>query len=341
MAPRRKRQVKNVVVYARRSKAQNDKRGVDIQLDHCRAYAAEHGWAIVAEMVDEGRSAYAGTKPSEGYEAMLDTIRAGQAVAVLCYKDVMGGAKYPLDECGIPAMMASARWKEFCSSLLLGFSIVALAVLVTPQRARAVSCTVDGTGVGGWESSTPTSRYGVWVNTADRGMDVNVASPDCTRVGSVYVFGTNINAVEIGWYLDPGPATDCSNGNQANPHILVDRYVNGTEFCKTGTSTLTQGYHGFKVANPNHDLYWDFHVDGNSEGSYPVNFTSGYVLFAAERHSGTDAAYDDFDGLYYLGSGGSWNAWANTASSGSGTGGNNPYLYCYYSHTHTAGKITC
>jgi site-specific DNA recombinase len=84
MAPR-KRTIRTVAAYARRSK-ERDTLGIDLQLAACHQRAEQEGWGV-REFFDDGRSAYAGTRPRAGYEAMLDAIRAGEVEAVVCYKD--------------------------------------------------------------------------------------------------------------------------------------------------------------------------------------------------------------------------------------------------------------
>jgi len=216
--------------------------------------------------------------------------------------------------------------------VLLSFGI---PIVANPQPAAAVTCGA-GQGVTGSESGQP-ARFGVWVDSSVKGMNVSVASPSCTRVGSVTVQTSDIDAVELGWYLDPYP-TGCTSSAQTQPHILIVKYYNGTEYCKNGTPILSQGYHDFQISNTNHDNDWDFYVDRTAYGSFNVRFSSGYVRSGAERHTTTDSALEDFNGLKYLGSAGGWNAWANNSSTGSSDGN---FLYCYYSHLHTASKKTC
>ncbi len=87
MTPR-KRSVRKVAVYARRSK-KNAEADVQLQLAACRRRAASEGWRIVDEYADNGISAYSirTAKPRERYEDMLRDVQAGKADAVLCYRD--------------------------------------------------------------------------------------------------------------------------------------------------------------------------------------------------------------------------------------------------------------
>ena len=58
--------------------------GVERQLTDCRQIAAERGWVIAEEYVDNDISAYSG-KRRPGYQRMLEDIAAGQRDAVIVY----------------------------------------------------------------------------------------------------------------------------------------------------------------------------------------------------------------------------------------------------------------
>ena len=58
--------------------------GVARQLEDCRAFAAQHGWVIADEYVDNDTSAYSGKKRPE-YQRMLDDIAGGGRDAVIAY----------------------------------------------------------------------------------------------------------------------------------------------------------------------------------------------------------------------------------------------------------------
>jgi site-specific DNA recombinase len=83
-APRARRNVRTVASYARRSK-EKDTLGIALQLRHCRERADEEGWRVL-EFSDDGRSGWDPRVRREGYETMLDAIRAGKSDAVLIYK---------------------------------------------------------------------------------------------------------------------------------------------------------------------------------------------------------------------------------------------------------------
>jgi site-specific DNA recombinase len=87
MTPR-KRTVRKVAIYARRSK-KNAETDVQLQLIACRRRAETEGWKIIDEYADNGVSAYSTrtAKPREGYEALLAAVQAGKVDAVLCYRD--------------------------------------------------------------------------------------------------------------------------------------------------------------------------------------------------------------------------------------------------------------
>jgi len=79
-----KRSVQSVAVYARRSR-KKETLGIDVQLSRCRAVAAEEGWRIADEYVDDDRSAY-GSAVRESYDQMMADLAAGRFDAVLVYK---------------------------------------------------------------------------------------------------------------------------------------------------------------------------------------------------------------------------------------------------------------
>jgi site-specific DNA recombinase len=72
-------------IYARISlDAEGDGKGVKRQVEDCRKAAANLGWVVATEFVDNDISAYSGKRRPE-YERMLDDIRAGVVDGVLIY----------------------------------------------------------------------------------------------------------------------------------------------------------------------------------------------------------------------------------------------------------------
>lgn len=71
-------------IYARISSDDGSALGVARQLEDCRKLAAELGWPVAEEYVDNDVSAYSG-KRRPGYEAMLEDIAEGSRDAVLVY----------------------------------------------------------------------------------------------------------------------------------------------------------------------------------------------------------------------------------------------------------------
>ncbi len=71
-------------IYARISSDDGSALGVTRQLEDCRKLAAELGWPVAEEYVDNDVSAYSGKK-RPGYEAMLEGIAEGDRDAVLVY----------------------------------------------------------------------------------------------------------------------------------------------------------------------------------------------------------------------------------------------------------------
>jgi site-specific DNA recombinase len=76
-----------VAIYARISRdVTGDGLGVERQLSDCRKIAAERGWNVAEEYVDNDISAYAG-KRRPSYERLLEDIAAGQRDAVIVYNN--------------------------------------------------------------------------------------------------------------------------------------------------------------------------------------------------------------------------------------------------------------
>lgn len=72
-------------IYARISQdVTGEELGVGRQLEDCRKLAADRGWSVTAEYVDNDLSAYTG-KPRPNYERMLEAIESGRVDAVICY----------------------------------------------------------------------------------------------------------------------------------------------------------------------------------------------------------------------------------------------------------------
>ena len=87
---------KSAAIYARISlDLDGTGLGVARQLEDCRAFAAQHGWVIGDEYVDNDTSAYSGKKRPE-YSRMLEDIAGGDRDAVIA-----------LDLVDFPAV---ARW---------------------------------------------------------------------------------------------------------------------------------------------------------------------------------------------------------------------------------------
>lgn len=79
------RTVKSAAIYARISSDQTGERlGVARQLEDCRRLAAERGWTVGAEYVDNDISAFRGKARPE-YARMLADIEAGRVDAVIAY----------------------------------------------------------------------------------------------------------------------------------------------------------------------------------------------------------------------------------------------------------------
>ncbi|MEB0267695.1 recombinase family protein [Cryobacterium sp. 10I5] len=77
--------VRSAAIYARISSDQTGERlGVQRQLEDCRKLAAEKGWPVVGEYIDNDISAFKGKARPE-YERMLQDIEGGRVDAVVAY----------------------------------------------------------------------------------------------------------------------------------------------------------------------------------------------------------------------------------------------------------------
>src|SRR5690242_17793608 len=74
-----------VAIYARISQDRDGTGlGVQRQLEDCRAEAAQLGWAVAEEYVDDDVSAYSGKK-RPAYSRMLDDIAEGRRDAIVTW----------------------------------------------------------------------------------------------------------------------------------------------------------------------------------------------------------------------------------------------------------------
>jgi DNA invertase Pin-like site-specific DNA recombinase len=76
---------RSAAIYARISSDQTGEAlGVTRQLEDCRKLAADHGWTVGEEYVDNDISAFKG-KPRPQYQRMLDDLAGGYRDAVIVY----------------------------------------------------------------------------------------------------------------------------------------------------------------------------------------------------------------------------------------------------------------
>jgi hypothetical protein len=225
---------------------------------------------------------------------------------------------------------------------VLGFGTV--AVVLTAEQARAVTCTDLGHGV----TTDNTIQTGYGNRVGNPGIAVRNTSLNCVRVSSVLVVDTG-NAstfAEVGWNDTCGDALVCGGpcDEVTSPHVLVYRTINGTPTCKPGTpstpvtSEPTDGS-PFKVSNPDHDNTFEYFYENVSQGSYFIRISHGFLFgFVGERHNSNDSAWGHHNELSYLGTAGNWNFWSNTH----GTSDVEPdYYYCHYSDKNVASKQVC
>ena len=220
------------------------------------------------------------------------------------------------------------------ASLLL--SLVPL--VATAPSANAAVCQNYGSG---WEGDYDgANHFGVRVTSP--GLDVTNYSTNCVMVRSLYIWLSQNNFVEVGWFEDDGGVlAKCDD--VTSPHVLVYAVVDGFVNCKTGTAAVSSGFHGFRVENPGHDFDFDYWLDGTQVGVYVTNMTQGEVFAASERHKAGDHLGAEFDGLKWLGSAGDWNDWDQLTGQKDTQPWDNvsDYSFCKVNNRHFLIKPSC
>lgn len=75
-----------VVIYVRISKDRENETSTTTQLELCRAYAKSKGWIVIAEFVEEGKSAYKKDTPRPKHDKAIRMVTSRQADIVLVWK---------------------------------------------------------------------------------------------------------------------------------------------------------------------------------------------------------------------------------------------------------------
>ena len=117
------------------------------------------------------------------------------------------------------------------------------------------------------------------------------------------------NFVEVGWYEENVDLTICTDVSA--PHFFAWAIVDGTKKCQlqSGSPSISQGFHGFKVEDGNHNMNFTYWLDGNAQVTQSTSMTQGEVFAGVDRHVDGDHLGAEFDGLKWLGSAGGWNPW--------------------------------
>jgi hypothetical protein len=161
---------------------------------------------------------------------------------------------------------------------------------------------------------------GVFATTADHGIKVPGSNPPtCKRVGSVYIFRDDNNAIEIGYlWLADGHDNQCKNGAEGRRTRLVAAYDEGVVRCRPSAASsevapfITSGFHDFKIYG-NLSGYYDLSVDGVLvTPPFPqFNFNVGTDFIGSERSHPSDSNYNEFDRTKWQDGSGfhNWNAW--------------------------------
>src|SRR5215471_19633200 len=78
--------MKRAAIYCRLSRNPDGTLdGTQRQLKRCRRLAAERGYTVTAEYVDDNLSAWKSTRKRPGWEAMFDAIKAGEHDGIISY----------------------------------------------------------------------------------------------------------------------------------------------------------------------------------------------------------------------------------------------------------------
>lgn len=210
------------------------------------------------------------------------------------------------------------------------------SILFVPTTAHAVGC-----GDRLWNTQAePGDTHHSGVRATNPGMWVANSDVSCYRVSSLGIVKTADQYVEIGWYESPdGEVPSCPHTG-GTPYMLIFADNNGEPKCDQTPAILSGGYFdSFKVMDDNDGNNWTYFLNSASMGFFGAGFSIGDVLNNAERHTNTDSAYAEFDGLDWLGNAGNWNPWRNTQKTNNNT--DPDYRVCIVQQDHTYSKLSC
>jgi DNA invertase Pin-like site-specific DNA recombinase len=80
------RKARRAAVYLRISKDRDNEISTEVQRKACRDYCRSRGWKVVDEYQDIGRSAFKRNVRRPGFEAMVETVEAGDVDTVVAYR---------------------------------------------------------------------------------------------------------------------------------------------------------------------------------------------------------------------------------------------------------------
>jgi hypothetical protein len=149
-------------------------------------------------------------------------------------------------------------------------------------------------------------------NRSEGGMWIESVDAPCVRISSLFIITADQNNwAEVGWSDQEGDPSCAYSGT--GPRLLWTAVDNGIYYCATQTpAALTKGdYDNFSVSDPNDNGDWQYVHSGTIFKTFTnPNMAYGNPTTNGERHSTSDQAYAEFQGLEYEDSSG-WHEWTN------------------------------
>jgi hypothetical protein len=171
----------------------------------------------------------------------------------------------------------------------------------------------------------------------------------CGLVRSVYVWSSQNNFVEVGWFQNGSIGAISGCQDFVRPHVFAHAFVDGEPKCKQDPPLLPvdpDPVYSFKVDNISHDFdfnyWWDTDTTPDqSMGYWGTPFMKyGWPVFATERHNLSDSLRATLDGVNSLGGGGEWHD-VPLPISRHINNDISPYEVCSWSSHHLTVKSAC
>lgn len=200
-------------IYARISSDDGTALGVTRQVEDCRKLAADLGWQVADEYVDNDISAYTGKK-RPNYERMLSDLRDGLIDAVLAYHaDRLTRRPIELEQFVETVTAAGVRHVRFVSGgemdpgngdgLLVLRMLGAVAANESASKSRRVRRKMDEVAAAGRPHGGARRPYGF----ADDKITVRPAEAEVIRqIAARYLAGESLRSIAV-WLDDQGVTT--------------------------------------------------------------------------------------------------------------------------------------